>query len=181
MDFQPRIPARQAGLTLLELLVTLTVTAILGVTVVPAMLDLIDRNRISASLNELVTHIHLARSQAIKNRYRAILCPSNDGRTCLRSGEWHHGFMLFDDNNGNRKPDPDERVIRFRKALPGVTMTSSRYRNKIVYQSNGMAGGTNLTITICGSRAAPQAIILSNTGRPRTADKRPDGKPLKCP
>ena len=184
MDFRTSTPVRhQAGLTLLELLVTLSIALILAFGVVPGFMDMVDRNRVTAGLNDFITRLHLTRSEAIKHRYRAVLCPSTDGKTCLKTGDWHKGIMLFDDNNRNSKLDGSDRIIRFQKTTPGITITSSRYRRKIIYQANGMSGGSNATVTFCGQRGTSHAmaVIISNTGRPRSSSKGPGGRPLKCP
>jgi type IV fimbrial biogenesis protein FimT len=184
MDFRTSTPVRhQAGFTLLELLVTLSILLILAFGVVPGFMDMVDRNRITTSLNDFITYLHLSRSEAIKHRYRAVLCPSSDGKTCLKTGDWHKGIMLFDDSNRNSRLDGSDRIIRFHKATPGITITSSRYRRKIIYQANGMSGGTNATVTVCGQHGArhAMAVIISNTGRPRSSNKGPGGRALKCP
>jgi type IV fimbrial biogenesis protein FimT len=59
------------GFTLLELMVTVAVLAILVTVGVPSFRDLIQNNRVTTQTNELVTALNFARTEAVK-RGRAI-------------------------------------------------------------------------------------------------------------
>ena len=58
------------GLTLIELMVTLTVLAILATIGIPSLAELIRSNRVTAQTNELVAVVHLARTEAIRRNPR---------------------------------------------------------------------------------------------------------------
>lgn len=57
---------RPNGLTLIELLVTLTVLAIVATIATPSLADIIRSNRVSSQTNEIVALLHLARNEAIR-------------------------------------------------------------------------------------------------------------------
>jgi type IV fimbrial biogenesis protein FimT len=59
-------------------------------------------------------------------------------------------------------------------------MTGNRIR--FSYRPFGRRS-TNGTVTYCDDRGADaaRAVIVSYTGRPRTASLAPGGKPLRCP
>ena len=59
------------GFTLLELMVTVAVVAILATVGVPSFRDLIQNNRVTTQTNELVTALNFARTEAVK-RARAV-------------------------------------------------------------------------------------------------------------
>lgn len=63
----------------------------------------------------------------------------------------------------------------------GFKITSGNH-HPVVFQPEGGSGGANDTFTFCDTRGAAKAraIVLSNTGRARIADKRPGGKALVC-
>ena len=61
-------PARQAGLTLIELLVTLAIIVIMATVAVPGFQSLIASSRLTADHNELLAGLNLARSEAVKRR-----------------------------------------------------------------------------------------------------------------
>jgi type IV fimbrial biogenesis protein FimT len=54
------------GLTLIELMVTLSVLAILAAIGVPSLTDIIRSNRVSSQTNELLAVFHLSRNEAIR-------------------------------------------------------------------------------------------------------------------
>ena len=59
------------GFTLLELMVTVAVAAILTTVAVPGFRDLVQNNRVTSQTNELVAALTMARTEAIK-RGRAV-------------------------------------------------------------------------------------------------------------
>lgn len=175
---------RQLGITLLESLATVAISGVLVGIGVPGFSHLIAENRLVTEVNTLVSHVQLARSEAVKRLKPAILCPSDDGQTCLRDPQWHRGYILFIDENRNRARDENEPLIR---QVAGerdgpVSITSSRSRRLVRFQGNGIAAGTNLTVTFChvGDNAAGRAVVISNTGRPRVTKKTSSGDPISC-
>jgi type IV fimbrial biogenesis protein FimT len=175
---------RDHGFTLAELLVTVSVAGILLALGVPALTTLVAGARMRAEINDVVTLVHLARSEAVKRATDVILCPSEDGSACLDDPHWHLGCLLFADPNGNRERDEDEPVIRHRggEATAAVAITSSEFRRLIRYRPDGTAGGNTITVTFCdvSDDTPPRALIISNVGRPRVSRRAPDGGALDC-
>ena len=184
MDINPpRQTSRQSGFTLVETITTLTVSLIILAAGVPAMQQISTSNRMSASINTMATHLHLARSEAIKRGLRAMLCPSADAKTCVSSSEWQGGYILFADNNANRKRDAGEELLRVHQPeSQPINILTTNGRKWIRYQPSGEAPGSNVTITFCdpNEKIEPKAIIISNTGRPRFAKTKHSGDPLEC-
>ncbi len=174
---------RPCGLTLVEMMTTLVVAGILLSTGIPEFRRMLASNRMISEINTLVAHLHLARSEAVKRGKRIVLCPSADAQQCLELPEWHRGYILFADDNGNRERDEHEPLIRVHAAdAPGILITSSASRRRISYHPDGSAPGSNLTLRFCETRNAtpPKAVILSNTGRPRVSESGPDSRELDC-
>ncbi len=88
--------SRSAGVTLIELMVTLSVIAILLTVAVTGFQSLTAHNRITAAANGLIAHLQLARAEAVKRRQQVAVCPSNDGASCLNTlpSVWHQGYMV---------------------------------------------------------------------------------------
>ena len=77
------------GFTLVELIVTLGVAAILLGVAVPSMRDLIHNNRLAAATNLFVSSLNIARSEAIKQGRNATVCVSDTQNSCSGStGAW---------------------------------------------------------------------------------------------
>lgn len=64
------------GFTLVELMITLAVAAILLTVGIPSFRDFVMNNRITTQANEFVASIHLARSLAIKHQRPTQICVS---------------------------------------------------------------------------------------------------------
>ena len=92
---------RNSGFTLLELMVTLAVAAILATIAIPSFWNLIQSNRATTEANELVSALHLARSEAIKRGTRVSLCPSSNQTTCTGGTNWSQGWIVFLDTAAN--------------------------------------------------------------------------------
>jgi type IV fimbrial biogenesis protein FimT len=183
MDTRLSAPGRLAGFTLLEALSTVSVGAILLCIGIPSFQHFVAGNAMTAARNSVVTHLHLARSEAVKRNITAVLCPSLDGLGCLDSMEWHGGFMLFSDSNGNRIYDSGEQMLRFKPHDFGnIRVRTTTRRRSIAFHADGSARGYNATFTFCDKtgQVSPRAILLSNTGRPRLSDKGSKGKILDC-
>src|SRR3989337_1260639 len=81
-----RNPKFQRAFSLYDALVALTVVSTVATVAVPSFQQLTSSQRMTGAVNSLVTALHLARSEAIKRRTRAVLCPSVDGRACQNGG-----------------------------------------------------------------------------------------------
>ena len=109
-------PRRTEGFTLIELMVTVAIVALLLTIGLPSFQNSLRSNRIATTTNELMASLALARSEAIRSPGGARICASSDGATC--SGEsWNDGWMVWidaDEADGSSDPtDDDDRVVRY--------------------------------------------------------------------
>ncbi|MFS2124355.1 GspH/FimT family pseudopilin [Pseudomonas sp. Pseusp97] len=154
MNAKSRRAAR--GFTLLELMVTVAVLAILIGIAVPSLGDATLAGKLAASANDLVAGVAMGRSEAIKRNTVTSLCVSSNGTSC-GSGGWEQGWIIISGST----------VIQKHSAAPtGFKVTSSVA--KVDFQPTGV-GNTQATITVC--RSAPSAgsqervVNVSATGR----------------
>ncbi len=173
---------RQRGLTLPELLATLTIMLILAIGMAEFLPRFIQESRMITAVNSFVSTLYLARSEAIKRGRQVVLCPSKDKTNCGNSLDWPSGWLLF--ASDNRQREPGEPLLQAGQLMAaGIRMHSGNGRKRILYQPDGSSGGSNSSFTFCGrhNHAKPRVICLSNTGRPRLSRLRCDGKPVICP
>lgn len=166
-------------MTLVELGLVLAVSGLLLAIAIPALASMLEAGRLSGFTNELVSSLHLTRSEAIKRNSRAVMCKSADGMNCASGGSWDQGWLVFHDANNNALLDAGEAVVMTRQALPaGFRVTGNRHVAS--YISYVPTGGTRLrsgalqvgTLTLCNESGSPgpaRQVILSSTGRPRLA------------
>lgn len=83
------------GFTLIELMVTLAVAAILAMIAVPSFRDTIRRNRVTSTSNALLADLTYARGEAISRGQIVTLCPSTDSASCATGTAWSDGWMVY--------------------------------------------------------------------------------------
>lgn len=156
------------GMSLIELMITLSVAAVLLSIAAPSMGNLIQENRITAMSNTLVSHLQYARHEAVFRRSHVAACPGDMNQGCAGHNRWDQGFIVFVDDNQSGQPDHDDDILRVVAPDDRMLMHSAG-RTRVRFQPHGGAYGTNLTIRVCDQsrRATPRAVIVSNPGRVR--------------
>ena len=164
------------GFTLLELLMTLVIAAILLLTAAPLyrgwIADLELRNRGEALVNAMA----FARAEALKRNSRVNLCPTADFVACGTVGAWETGWLVYADENRNGEIDADETVIRVEGAAePGITVRGNRpVADYVSYNEHGhtrmINGALQMgTFTVCRSGQKAIDVVLANGGRVRVS------------
>jgi len=161
---------RENGFTLIELMVTLAIAAILLTVAIPSFNTTIKNNRIVTDANRLVSTIGLARSEAVKLGRTATVCVSADQATCTGETDWTLGWMVWVDANGNAVLDAGEER-GFVDAFPGNSVTFTSAASQIQFTSQGAATAA-VTLDLCDDRVGEtgRRINVSNTGRANTSD-----------
>lgn len=89
----------QRGFTLIELMLGITVLAILLGIGVPSFNEMIRNNRLVEQSNELIAVLHYARSESLTRGIRVSACPAN-GNVCSGGTDWNTGILVFTDDTG---------------------------------------------------------------------------------
>ncbi len=87
------------GVTILELMTTVAVVAILLGLSVPTFRSFSRNNSLTAIQNDLVTSFNLARSEALRRNRPVSVCASADGTTCGVDTDWNIGWIAFVDRS----------------------------------------------------------------------------------
>lgn len=83
------------GFTLIELMVTIAVLAIVISMAAPSFAGMLQDHRISTLSAELQGALQLARSESVKRKERVEVCRSNTGATaCANGGSWEGGWLI---------------------------------------------------------------------------------------
>lgn len=168
---------RQSGVTLTELMIALAVTAVLAGMAAPTFGAVIRNSRVTASTNELLATLHLARSEAVKRGRRVTVCTSPDQSSCATGVQWHNGWLVFEDRNGNALREADEPLIY---AAPpragGMRITGggpmANYASYVPTGSTRLInGGLQFdTLTVCLDGSG-RRIVINVAGRARVTDR----------
>jgi type IV fimbrial biogenesis protein FimT len=172
---------KQQGMTLVELMVTLAVAAILVSAALPSLSDMAANNRLTALNNQLVSSLNYARSEAIKRRYEVGMCVRNGtGTGCANSGGFESGWIIFTDCNGdglvtatnvcdldgNGVNESAEVVIQDHVPNADAVTISSNFTSsrQIRYRPNGTVIGAGKLTLVKGSTNAHD-VMVALTGR----------------
>ncbi len=157
----------QRGITMIELLIALSIVAILAGIAMPACSGAFEASRSSSARAALLASYMAAVDGATMSGSHAVLCPSSDGSTCLGDPDWSGGWIVFLDTDGDREHQTGEPIVAHHGALAGkVRLHSTVGRTRIVIQPSGGNAGSNVTYTLCDGRGAAMAetLVLSNRG-----------------
>jgi type IV fimbrial biogenesis protein FimT len=159
---------KNSGFTILELLVTLVVIAIVTAIGVPSMTEFIKNDRLTTQINTLVGHLAYARSEAITRRLPVVVCAS-DNQTSCSSANWADGWIVFTDADNSGDVSAGEEVLRAQQKLSGDNTLNSSTGSSVVYDNRGFAPNSPGSFSLCDDRGAVhiKAITISNTGRVR--------------
>jgi type IV fimbrial biogenesis protein FimT len=102
---------RIRGLTMIELLITMAIVAVLLGSAVPAFRGAIERLQLSTTTNDLLLAINLARTEATSRRKRVAVAPNV-------ANDWSSGWQVFIDANDNGRLDAGETVVRIFDPVP---------------------------------------------------------------
>ena len=89
------------GFTLIEMLVTISIMAILLTIAAPSFNTVIAGTRMSAEINDLQASLNFARSEAVKRGLKIDVCPPTtpNGTTCATTNplDWSSGWVVLVD------------------------------------------------------------------------------------
>jgi type IV fimbrial biogenesis protein FimT len=186
MDVENTPLRRSRGLTLVELVAVIAVIGISLAALTPSWSGMVQRNRVTVAANQLLAHLRFARNEAVTRNRFVTLCPSVDGARCSQDPQgWHAGYLVFEDRDGNRRRDEDERLLRSQhSAGAGVRLHSTTGRPAIRFRADGAAWSTNTTFSVCQSGlddpSANRAVVLYGSGRARVDRQAPGNRPVRC-
>lgn len=168
------------GVTFVEMMLTVAVVSLVLALGVPNLRSLWLSNRMATQANEFLGAIHLARSEAIRRGVKASLCksaaPEAPSPSCVASGDWGQGYLVFTDPNDNALFDAGETLLRVHGSLAPSTLTGNiNVQDYLSFAADGSArlkngGGFQAgTLTLCPGApgVAGRALVLNAAGRLR--------------
>ena len=132
---------RARGFTLIEMMVTVAILAVLMAVVSPSFDNLRLSSTLTGIANQLAASANLARTTAIARNTKVQMCPPDaSGTACSTTGDWAQGWVLLAGTT----------VIANESAVSaGFKVTAANTAaNKLEFFSTG-AGATQATFTVC--------------------------------
>jgi type IV fimbrial biogenesis protein FimT len=177
----PRGVAARAnsGFTLIELMITIVVAAILMTIAVPAFQNFLRNDRQWTTANSLVMTLNAARSEAIKQDTAVSVCPTANGTSCSASSAWSQGWIVLSSATGSTP------ALTVPSLATGTTLTEASGLTAVTFLSTGMVSA-QAAFTLCDARGATQAryVQVGPTGSiasSSTVGQSLSGTPLSCP
>lgn len=149
--------ARSQGFTLVEMMVTVAVAAILISIAMPSLNQIADSNALKATTRDLVSTINTARSQSISTRTDVLVEPATGG--------WDDGWSITY-NNAAAETSQDY------TPREGVTVSRVGTNGAMTFLSRGGLSGGAATLTVCHQELDNgRTISVSFLGKVTTAVK----------
>ena len=160
---------RQRGFTLQELVMSLAIGS--SVTTGAASLHtLVQDTKLTAAANEIVTHMNLARSEAIMRGYEVAVCANGNTecRTQTGSVSWQNGYRVYANTDGDNVLADDEPILRVHNGYDDAITVRSNRGGKLTFSPSGTSMGSTITVAVCGARPdQARYIVVQNGGRAR--------------
>jgi len=152
---------QQTGFTLYELMITLTVVAIILSFGIPNLRDFTLNSRMTSAANDLHAAFLMARSEAAHAKTNVTICASADPMgvaTC--DGTWDQGYVVFIDDNANQARDAGEAILRSHPAADnGVLLRVANGATYFMYAPTGLG-----RLDTGGNQALSQVVICDERG-----------------
>jgi type IV fimbrial biogenesis protein FimT len=166
-------------------MITLVVGSVLLMIAVPSFLSFQKDNRRVTQINELVSGLNLARSEASKSNATVGFCPSSNGTSCA-GAIYDNGWIVFLNNDADSPPavDAGEAILRVHSGVraSGSSLRATGITTGLNYAPTGRPNVAG-DITYCDDRGAGQArsVIVSRIGSITASNVHLDGTALSCP
>jgi type IV fimbrial biogenesis protein FimT len=130
-----------AGFTMLELLMTIAIAAIVAMIAIPSFRYVTNSNRIAGEVNGLLGDLQFARAEAIKEGWNVTVCTSALGASCDGTTTWQSGWIVYSNPTGTTIPTAGS-ILRIQSPFTGTdTFLASQAVSTVTFNREGYAPG----------------------------------------
>lgn len=168
-NLSQKMLVKARGFTLIELMFTLILVAVLVSLAAPSFDSSIRDNRVLTETNSMIAAVANARSEALKRGRMVSICPSADGATC--GADWGQGWIVYVEKTtvvAGGAPDVDA-VLQVGEAPKRLALTQAAGNKWIRFTSRGLAEASvsiDVKPDTCNTGYHYQELVFSITGRP---------------
>jgi type IV fimbrial biogenesis protein FimT len=165
-------PNPQHGFTLVELLVTLSILAILAAVSIPNIAPFIARGTMRSIAGDFISSIQLARSEAINANQCTAICMSATAGTSqqcdLTGNNWAAGWIVFrwpscaGTSNITANAPSQGGIISVREGVDAryqLQWQGSTAKRNIVFNSRGLPGATATSFDLVDTQNPTDTIV----------------------
>ena len=159
---------KQYGITLVELMITIAILAIVAMIAVPsfqAVMANLEANRVQSTMRSVIQD---SKHRAFTNRQRITICGSSNLQDC--DAQWSTGFIIFNDLNKNKFKDANEDILKKHSLnlKHGTLSWRGLGGSALFFQPDtGLPRGSNGSFTYCANSNKHQKVIVSMMGHAR--------------
>lgn len=176
-----RTKSNNMGFTLIELMIVLSIAAIILSLAVPSFSTFLKDSLLWSQVNELTLALHKARSEAVKRGTRVALCRSNDLSTPACGGtnfDWSTGWLIYTVTDLTAATplyvSADDTLLGSGQAKTGITILADSDANQLIaFNADGTTTvGIEAEFAVCDSRGVSDGRVIKilPTGHPQTSD-----------
>lgn len=158
-------PVRHLGFTLVELIITLAVLAILVAIGLPSFERALSDTRMRGQVSDFASAVRTARLLAVQRARPTAMAPLGNG--------WSSGWQVFTDGNRNGKQDSGEAsVLKVASDQIAHGFKFAGDNKPFTFEPNGARGaGSTTAVTVCATQTATpsQVVSVSITGNTEIA------------
>lgn len=145
---------RQNGFTLIELMITLVIAAVLVGIAVPSFQTFIKRNQADTLQSRVASAVATARTEAASRNTFVSMCASDDGTAC--GGSWNNGWIIYENPDNNATKHANEIAIEVFDYEGASTFSMVQGQNtgnnlsQITFNQQGfLVGQLSVLVTVC--------------------------------
>lgn len=159
------------GFSFIELMVSITILAIITGISIPSFATFIARNKVTTQTNALFESLYLARSYAISQQQNVHVChlSNSDSMQCStqrsHNTSWSNGWMVFADLNKDNEFSSDDELIHIMQSNASANVVFNQ-RGRLRFFPNGSARSAGFYI--CDQQQQNyRHLYLLHSGRAR--------------
>lgn len=154
---------KDKGFTLIELIVTMFIAAILLGIATPSFMDLMERNRVRTTTEDLVKILRSSRLLAVEQRNPVSVCGSSDTESC--DHDW--GSAVISVKKG--QDGAADEIMATLEISDKVSISKNNNANPTIdFRVNGWAPWDQTTFTVCavdGRQDSAYHVVVSGSGK----------------
>jgi type IV fimbrial biogenesis protein FimT len=174
---EPSFPRRRqlGGFTLIELVITIVVAAVLAAVAMPSLSGFLRRNEVTSEANDLLADLQYARSEALTQRRFVSLCPraptaGSADESCADgdSANFDGGWLIYSATTAHAAYDSSDAahpVLRL-TAIPQTLSMRASAAGILTFNSRGelVGNGGDVIIAVCYKERGGSTEAGTSTG-----------------